>query len=148
VNGNLYKIKKNEAIMEISLPELRKIAGNLLDLLNRESINATHDLDGQAKLVLPLGCDSRDLVSIEKRPSDFGTTTQTISYIRPGAGIPIELKINASLGYSMVIVKTAELVQCYEPFIRDSWGNVMQSKTMQTAGLPDLKKELSDLTMH
>ncbi len=79
------------------------------------------------------------------QPSNLGTRAYTVSYVIPGAGIPIEFKLNSHLGYTKIILKMEKPLQGYEPFMADPYQNIIQSKDIQDTSLASVKQELERL---
>lgn len=96
--------------------------------------------------VVELGDTKKDFVSFEMRPSNYFTTAYTISYIRHGTGIPIEVRVNFDLEYYTIIIKSKEKIKSYIPFSEDFFGNIIQSKTVPLKDLKYVKKELKNLS--
>ena len=58
----------------------------------------------------------------------------------------MELKINAFLGYTQIIVKGDFQLRKYEPFAHDPIGRIAQAKKIETAEIKEIKSELENLT--
>lgn len=132
--------------MEIYSDELREFSRTLLSLLDREGIISTEDLVKKPLATFFLNTDIRDYVEFFIRPSNLGTTAHTVSYIRMGRGIPIELRVNKELGYSQIIVKAHELVEGYTIFSLDVYGNFAQNKLIPSIDFSLVIWELEKLS--
>ena len=86
-----------------------------------------------------------EAISVELRPSNRGTEAYTVTYAKEGVGIPLEVKLNESLGYTMVIVKGGFILPSYEPFAYDDFGNIAQAKEIRTVNIPQVRAELEEL---
>ena len=73
--------------MKLSLKDIGTIAENLLQQLEHEGINSLAELERSMGKVVSIQGNATDLLVMEERPSGSGTTTLTVSYIRPGVGI-------------------------------------------------------------
>ena len=131
--------------MKINLPDISQIAKKFLEVLDREEIQKVKDLT--TRLGLEFGLEgSQDFVRFDLRPSGLGTSAHTISYIRPGVGIPIEFKVNIILYYTQSILKTEEIILGYSPFGSDVFGNVTQNKLMNGSDVYLVRNELKTLS--
>lgn len=115
---------------KVTLDEFKKIASSFFGIL--EKIDISH-----SNLERIIGTEikvnelkGQDFISFSLRPSGIGSLAYTISYTRPGIGIPIEFKINPIFGYSHFIVKTQEEISGYTVFAKDPFGNLVQSKLL------------------
>ena len=88
---------------------------------------------------------SPDFIEIVLRPSLENTTTYTVSYTRPGTGIPLEIKVNPASKYSLIILKTERLVIGYSNIVTDRFGNIAQFKKIQSIDFSDARREISEL---
>ena len=112
--------------MKITTEKFRKIASNLLGLLDREEINSIEDLE--KKIGRKYDISSGEYIELFMRPSNSETFAHIISYIWEGSGIPIEARINTKLGYLQMIIKLQENIQNYAPFTEDPYGNIVQNR--------------------
>lgn len=128
--------------MEIQIPETIQIAKDFLKVLEREGIKSTEDLVRKVGQIYNIEKSNPDFIEITNRPSNMNTTTQTISYTRPGTGIPLEVKVNIPLAYSQIMLKTKGNIPGYSPFHIDNSGNIRQSKVISSA---DLRISISEL---
>ena len=85
-------------------------------------------------------------IEADQRPSSLGTTALTYSYIVKGLGIPLEVRINQSLDYSKIIIKTHEQLPGYSPFVTDPFGNVVQEKDLKLSTKDQVREELERLS--
>ena len=131
--------------MEITKNKLGHFAGNLLSFLKKEKINSIEDLT--QRNMERFSMDGQDRIIIELRPSELSSVANTISYMIPGVGIPIEARINSILDYSRIIIKSQEDFQGYSTFagVKDIFKNIIQEKTIREASLDVVKKELEEL---
>ena len=133
--------------MEISSSEIRNIASMFLGILDRENITSTKRLEESLEREYTLD-QSQDIVTITLRPSNLGTSAYTISYTRSGTGIPIEIKVNPSLKYSQVILKSQEEVKGYYPFGMDIFNNIIQNKVIESSEFERVREELHKLSIN
>jgi hypothetical protein len=117
--------------MAISNQELGKMARNLLGVLEKEKIISVGDLERAMGRKFLVNDGEGDFVSTEIRPSNFNTAALVVSYVRPGVGIPIEVRVNTALEYSTIIAKSCEELDGYEPFGRDNQNNTAKSMTVR-----------------
>lgn len=131
--------------MKISRDELGKIAQNVLDSLEREGINSISDFKAKIGKKTDTPLNNSDKISFELCPSNDETQAYTLSYIREGTGIPVEIRINPKRGYTRIILKTARKLKGYEPFRYDIFNNLMQERVLQGTGISQVKAELKEL---
>jgi|SRR3989344_1795984 len=130
--------------MKISLEELSKIAENFLNLMKKEGIEKTDDLEKRIGTTIKLE-KSQDFIVITTRPSNYGTLAHTISYHRPDLGIPLELKINNQLGYSQIFIKLEKKLRNYNTFSLDRYNNFMQNKLIKPLHFLEIIEELEKI---
>ena len=135
--------------MKITHKELKKIATNLLSIINKEKIDHVDSLEEKLRSSIMINIDMGDgeYVSISKRPSNEAFA-YTFSYITPNSGIPMEIRINPTLNYTKVIIKDERLVDGYQKFAIDPFGNKVQYLTIKSSDLPFLKIELERLSAY
>ncbi len=133
--------------MKITHKELRKIAANILSLINKDKIDSADYLEEKLRSspIIDIDMAHSEFVSISKRPSEEGTFAYTLSYIIPSSGIPMEIRINPTLNYTRLIIKDQELVDGYQKFAIDFFDNKVQYLTIEGSDLPFLKIELERL---
>lgn len=131
--------------MLISKLHLKKYIENFLEVLNRENILSIFDIEKKLNERFEVQEDSTHFVSIGLIPSNLGTGAYTISYNVTLVGIPVEIKLNQELRYSMIIVKSSEEIYGYSIFAQDPNKNLVQNKVMDTTDLTKIKKELEDI---
>ena len=127
--------------------EISDVARRLRVFLDRKEIESVKDLEkkmGQAFSVP--GGGPGDLITMEIRPSDFGSTAYTISYITPKKGIPIEVSVNPGMNYSRVILKAELRLKDYTTFAYDRFGNHIQDRIIPGCSISGVKKELESLS--
>lgn len=132
--------------MKIYIRDLKKFAAEFLRILEDQKIESTKDLEGLIGQQFRIENQIQDFISFENRPSNLNTMAYTISYTKPGTGIPIELKINSSLNYSQIIIKAQEVIYSYLPFMIDTFENFIQNKVLDSSDILILKKEVVRLT--
>lgn len=128
--------------MKLSKKEIGKIAKDFLDFLDRERIFSTKDLEQRLDKNFLIDEKIKSSVSISLNSSEFYTKAYTISYIRKGLGIPLEVKVNLVLEYSRIIIKCEEKIKSYTPFVLDSFGNMVQSTLIESADFLNVREEL------
>ena len=89
---------------------------------------------------------SKDTIIVERRPSDQGTTARVVSYVIPNIGIPLELRANDTLCYTMLIAKGDFELPDYESFEMDPYGNIIQSKRILSTEIHQIRAELEVLS--
>lgn len=131
--------------MRITPADLATIAKSFLRLLEQENVTTCQDLERRLGSRHEIK-GTRDFISFTRRPSDLNTSTYTISYVREGTGVPIELKINADLDYTNIILKFTGRLQNYAPFALDIFDNLIQNRILRSSEMPLLKQELHQLS--
>ena len=131
--------------MKLSKKDIGAISTEFLELLDKESIFTSEDLERMIGKDIN-GKISGDRLIFDNRPSNLNTMAYTVSYVREGTGIPLELKMNPSLYYSQVILKSQEIIEGYSSFSEDDFGNIMQVKAMGSISLSLSRNELSSLS--
>jgi len=131
--------------MKITLSDLEEFAKKFLEILDREQFTSTESLRDKVGIIYTYSVNTPDFVSVTLRPSNHETLAHTVSYIRPGIGIPIELKINTYLRYSQVILKAEKEIKGYSSFSTDSFGNILQYKILNSSELGKSREELRSL---
>lgn len=129
--------------MRVTKSMLKHIANNFINTIEKQGLDSLKSLE--ANLENEMHISESEYIMIELRPSNLGTTTFTISYIAPGTGIPLEVKINDILHYSKIVLKSTYKVNGYEPFSIDKIRNVVQAKTLPSIDIKDIKRELKYL---
>jgi hypothetical protein len=133
-------------IMKISKKRLKEIASTLLDVMDLEDISSVESLELKIGKEVHLSKIEPDYVSFEKRPSNNTTKAYVISYIVPGGEVPLEIRLNPTLKYTLFILKRRGLpINGYNSFATDPYGNLVQSKKIDSVELPLIKTELSKL---
>ncbi|MEK6812650.1 MAG: hypothetical protein AABX86_00880 [Nanoarchaeota archaeon] len=115
--------------------QLRKlISKDILDFLERERITSAEEMkkkEGETwmlkKGVYALDFERR--IEIAARPSDFGVAS-ALSYIIYGLGIPLEIRINQTIGSTSFIIKDSQQLPTYQLFARDPSGNYILLKDL------------------
>ena len=128
----------------ITPEKLGQIARSILDFLKRENINSIESLEKRLGEDFDIKREDH-IIQIELRPSKAGTEAYTISYIAPKGGIPIEIRMNTNFNYSKIIVKTESKLNGYTSIIYDSFGNIIQDKTIKNCSISEIEKELENL---
>jgi len=131
--------------MKLFKEDIKVISAEFLKLMDKESIFANEDLERMIGKEIN-GNISGDKLIFDNRPSDLGTMAYTVSYIREGAGIPLELKINPSLDYARVIVKSQDCIFGYDLFSVDIFENIIQAKLLKSNDLSLSREELRYLS--
>lgn len=126
----------------VSLDEVRAGATEICLMCGREGISSISDLERYLGKSFTMG---QARIDVDKRPSQKGTSALTISYIIPGKGIPVELRINSKLRYSLLIVKSQMELRGYNPDFYDPFGNLAQSKNIEF-GWDSAMEELTRLS--
>jgi len=130
--------------MSITKEYLGRVAESVLRILGNEKITSFPDLDRIMNQKFSID-KKTDYISVELRPSNLGTTVRTISYIAPGHGIPLEVRVNEELKYSRIIVKGDFNLPDYIPFAQDIFGNTAQDKQLGSIDISQIKSELKKL---
>jgi len=131
--------------MQITKKDISGMARALLDFINGENISDVRHLYSRFGRVPVRGVPDEEFLEIDSRPSEQGTSAFTISYCSLGNGIPIELRINPSLSYLMVIVKSGELFDGYNGFLIDTAGNTIQERTIPLTDFSIVRSALEEL---
>lgn len=123
--------------------DIKEIASNLLFFLNSASLDSYEKIERQiGPHHFPIDGETLEILF---RPSNQTTQALTLSYIKEGYGVPLEVRMNKSLGYSLVVVKLNEYLTGYKPMAIDCFGNVVQTKRLETLFVP-VKEELISLS--
>lgn len=134
--------------MKISKADLGIIAQNFLRQIEQERISTIKQLEQKVGHTILINNQEGDFITVENRPSGLGTDAVTVSYIRPGAGISIEFKVNKMAGYVHTVVKTQENLPGYEIFWSDQFGNVMQWRRVSSLEVGEITDQLKELTKY
>ena len=126
----------------ITREDLQGIASSVFDFLKVKSLNSQADLRKFIEEHPLYGKPTSEGIYIRLRPSNQRTTACVISYFKPVLEIPLEIRLNFPLDYSIVMVKTFFPFSEYEPFSRDSFGNISQYKRLVLADLSLVQFEL------
>ncbi|MFH1711092.1 MAG: hypothetical protein ABH840_02155 [Nanoarchaeota archaeon] len=123
------------------LVEICRTFVQVLDIANVSDLKSLEDLAGRT---FPIAGKENEFLAVEWRPSTYGTRAIDASYIiqhqegKIEEGIPLNLKVNPSAGYSMIILKAAENIEGYSQFDLDFFGNIIQSQTNRTTVLKEI----------
>ncbi len=129
--------------MQITHKDLKQIVDNLLNILDKEEISTSDDLAARIGQSFPID-NSEDFVIISKREPNILTPyeSDTISYIRPGAGVPLEIKMCKQAGYSLIILKNNDILPGYKVFLEDLQHNNIQYKKINSSKLESVREEI------
>ena len=125
--------------MSITLGRLRKSTLAVLKFINEKNIAVPDDIRRHLGTVFPV---EEDIIEVRLTQSQGLTLAYRISYCIKLEGIPVELRVNGSEEYSMIILKAENNVLGYEAFATDPLRHVIQSKTLPTSNMTDIKGEL------
>ena len=131
--------------MQITKKDISGMAKALLDFINGGHISDVRHLYPRFGRVPVRGVPDKEFIEIDSRSSEQGTSAFTISYCSLGNGIPIELRINPSLHYLRVIVKSGELFDGYNGFLIDTAGNTIQERTVPLTNFSVVQSALENL---
>ncbi len=126
---------------QITKEQLGGIAKELFDLLEAQP----KPLDLDAMLDQSFPATGAAHIFVELRLSQKNTSAYTISYIVPGLGIPLEVKVNRTLMWSMLIIKADLAPAGYQTFSSDSFGNPMHYKQLDSIDISEISRELNVL---
>lgn len=127
---------------------LNQAKERILSFLDEREINSASDLDELEGEKFKMNSQGSEMISVEKRPSNFSTESITVNYIDLERGIPLEVLINEDLGYSRVITKGRFFLSGYTGFSissRDSFGNRRQENKIPYTGILKIREELENL---
>ena len=133
------------------MPQLKVVSAEFLRVLDAGEVNTVEDLEALAGSKIDLGVATNpdssacDFMQFSLSPSNENTQAITASYIIPGAGTPVETKINKTLGYSTVTIKLGHHLAGYVPFATDNSGNMVQSKMIHGLNYYHIRRELEKL---
>jgi len=158
--GNIYKLAVCSGDMDnlrfrrdrvrfvnkISRNDLRIIAREFLCALTMENIVSLDDVRKK------MGSNFRVLhdngfVSIGQSESNSDNVAYVISYSKNAGKVPIEIRISPTFDYTWTMIKCTDVIQGYSPYSKDTFGNIMQSKTFLKADLSRATSELEDLSI-
>lgn len=129
--------------MKISLDDTRQFAKDFLAILERDGISNVRDL--QERVGSKLAFDNKSYVEVTCRPSNFKTLDYVVSFIVQLFNVPVEARLNPKLGYSKIILISESEIPGYFLFSRDIYNNLRLMKTLETADISAVKKELESL---
>lgn len=122
--------------------DVAETVGQLLYFFEEQQIQNFSDVAKNVGKRFPLKRQP-DFIEVSMRPSNVGTQTLTMSYVIPYLqGIALELKMNATLRYSQIILKADELLTGYSIFAFDPWKNIVQNKVLETILFEEIREEL------
>ena len=130
--------------MKITRERLAEISRTFIEVLANANVSDLKSLEALAGKTFSISGKENEYLDVEWKPSTYGTKAIDASYIihhRDGkieGGIPLDVKVNNSAGYSMIILKAAENIKEYSPFGSDSFGNIFQSQTNTTTDLNEI----------
>src|SRR3989338_35917 len=131
----------------ITREDIKIVAKNILDFLEREKIKYYGDLEGKVGDVFFIEKNIGHSITLEEHPSELETLEYSISYIINGKGIPIEARLNNSINYTRLIIKGNFKLGGYSVMIRDTFGNLIQGKIFRGCSVHRLKQELEVLAV-
>lgn len=131
--------------MIISRDLLSTMAKRFLETLKIRDIHDMIDVKNEIGSRHTVSDQEREFVQIDIRPSNGLPTSYAISYILGELGVPIEARINPSLGYTLMIAKAEEEILGYKPFHQDHFGNLQQMKKLRSAKMEVVRRELTTL---
>lgn len=143
--------------MSIQAADLKRMVKNLLkffeEVLTNEKIDRIYEFEllKDVEMKFKIIDSPNDYISLMFRPSsrykEYTTSLAlTISYIMPGHGVPLEVRVNRSEGYSRIILKTnVKLIPGYKIFAIDNFDNIYQDKVLPSAHASQIKEELQNL---
>ena len=132
--------------MHLSLSDITTIARAFVATLDDGHIEKIADLEVRMGATYEISHQKKDALMIERRPSNFGTSAYTLSYIRENGGIPLEVRLNQDLSYTQIILKCEEDLAGYAPFAVDPSQNIVQTKKFDRADVGLVKAELKRLS--
>ena len=139
--------------MKITPPTLKKIITNLLAVIDVEGLS-DEVVAQRVGDIIKVGQERGDFVEIGSRktylqyPASF-----FLSYMIPDHGVPVEIRLNPDLRYTVIIVKCRSRIRDYSPLFpklkdpvnMDGYGNLRQFKKLDKSSLELAKKELEHL---
>lgn len=133
--------------MEITKKVIRGAAKRLIKFFDKRKIDSPNKLDALIGKSFPLRDSLQYSIDISLRPSNDRTLAYTISYVSPTLnGIPLEVKINQQLNYSIVIVKMMKNLENYSVFSIDEFRNLRQCKLIKSCDIIEVSEELRYLS--
>lgn len=122
--------------------EIGRIARKVLDFLSKNKIDSVEKLE--PFIGKSFGGEDKKVIA-EMRPSELGTSAYSIAYFVYGMGVPLELRSNTRLGYSIITFKGCFQLSDYEVFAVDTFGNFIQTKGFGSSDLSGVRSELEKL---
>ena len=114
--------------MAIKKTDLQRYSSEILEFFERGKITSFGELE---KKIGDSFRTSEGHICLEIRPSS-ALTVLTLSYISPSKGIPIEIGLNRTYGYSDIIIRSKDEIADYNPtyseFSSSLSGNIFQNK--------------------
>jgi len=129
--------------MRFTKSDIKCIVEEVIKFL--EQYKAISDLEKMLGRKFSVNRFPEHYIQIHRRPSNAGTVAYKITYYANPGGIPLELVMNPTLGYSQIIVKFQGKLSGFDCFYFDEFGNKTQSKLLLKANLDLCKKELHGL---
>ena len=137
--------------MKITRGRLAEICRTFVEVLAIANVSDLKGLEALAGKTFPIAGKENEFLAVEFKPSTYGTKAIDASYTiqheegKIERGIPLNVKVNNSVGYSMIILKAAENIEGYSEFGSDSFGNIAQSQTNRTTDLKEILDKIKKL---
>jgi len=137
--------------MKITRERLAEICKTFVQVLDLANVSDLKSLEVLAGTTTPIAGKENEYLTINWKPSTYGTRAIDASYVihhRDGkieGGIPLNLKVNPSAGYSMIILKAVEIIAGYSQFDSDTFGNIIQSQTTRSIDLKEILDKIGKI---
>lgn len=131
----------------LSQEYIAECATAVLAFLDNKQITSLEDIEKISPSKNPV--ENGAHVLVEKTTSgNFDSKAQTVSYVPPGElGTPVEIKINGTARYSVLLFKGDFILPGYELFVQDPVGNNVHYKKINSIEIPDVRSELEKLAL-
>ena len=134
---------------EISPRMLQTSLDRVLDFMKERKISTPKDLDGILDSRHDITKTPQEFIEVKKRPGGMSSQPSsyvyTISYVKKGYGIILEVRVNSEENYSRFIVKMNNSISGYRKFAADRNGNVIQERVIQSVAIESVYQGLKDL---
>jgi hypothetical protein len=127
-----------------TVKRIQEIGDAVVGFFDKEAVKTAEDLERRVGNEFR-GLRENEFILVAMHPSNHCTRACTMSYVVQGSGIPVEVKVNADLRYSALIVKAELPILGFTPFAVDPNNNCVQHKYMQTVDIGEIREALRSM---
>ncbi|MEK6928396.1 MAG: hypothetical protein AABW65_00365 [Nanoarchaeota archaeon] len=131
--------------MEITSKNIAEIAHRMLGFCNDRNIRKTEDILHHSEITYRMPDYDKQFIEFTRRPSNNSTIAHVFSYIWKGEGIILEARLNFSLDYTAMILKSRDFIPGYLTFAVDNNSTPIRNKNITNASYDIFIKELKEL---